>query len=295
MLHKPSAHLRAVLQALLVTVLWSTSWVLMKFGLEELPALTFAGLRYGLAFLCLLPFVLRGQHRTAIQALTRRQWMWLIFLGLLFYTFTQGAIFTALVFLPAVNLSLLLNFSAVVVALLGILFLSERPTILQWGGVGLFLIGVVIYFYPAVFPADRIIGLLIAGVAVLANAGSAVLGRYVNREQNLSPLIVTVISMGIGAGVLLTTGIILQGLPTLTIAHGLIIFWLALVNTAFAFTLWNHTLQSLSAVESSIINNTMLVQIAFLAWVFLGEQISGREIVGLVLAMVGILIVQLRR
>ena len=45
-------HLPA-LQALFVTFLWSTSWVLIKFGLQDIPAISFAGLRYALAFLLL--------------------------------------------------------------------------------------------------------------------------------------------------------------------------------------------------------------------------------------------------
>ena len=49
-----SPHTRAVLQALLVTFLWSTSWVLIKIGLADIPALTFAGLRYVLALLVLI-------------------------------------------------------------------------------------------------------------------------------------------------------------------------------------------------------------------------------------------------
>ena len=71
--------------------------------------------------------------------------------------------------------------------------------------------------------------------------------------------------------------------------------WLAVVNTALAFTLWNHTQRTLSAVESSIINNTMTIQIAILAWVFLSESLTPREIGGLALAGVGTLIVQVRR
>ncbi|MBK7450109.1 MAG: EamA family transporter [Anaerolineales bacterium] len=52
-------HLIAVSQALLVTFLWSTSWVFIKIGLEsDLPAVTFAGLRYTLAAFCLLPFAI---------------------------------------------------------------------------------------------------------------------------------------------------------------------------------------------------------------------------------------------
>ena len=48
-----SPHVTAVFQALFVTFLWSTSWVLIKIGLVDIAPLTFAGLRYGLAFLCL--------------------------------------------------------------------------------------------------------------------------------------------------------------------------------------------------------------------------------------------------
>jgi drug/metabolite transporter (DMT)-like permease len=101
--------------------------------------------------------------------------------------------------------------------------------------------------------------------------------------------------MGIGAGVLLTSGTAAQGLPHLTAMHWGIIVWLAVVNSAFAFTLWNRTLRTLSAVESSIINNTMLFQIAILAWLFLGEGLTLRQIAGMALAAAGTLAVQIRR
>jgi len=41
---RQGSHLQAVVQALFVVFLWATSWVLIKVGLEEIPALTFAGL-----------------------------------------------------------------------------------------------------------------------------------------------------------------------------------------------------------------------------------------------------------
>jgi drug/metabolite transporter (DMT)-like permease len=69
---------------------------------------------------------------------------------------------------------------------------------------------------------------------------------------------------------------------------------LAVVNTAFAFTLWNKTLQVLSSVESSMINNTMLIQIALLAWLFLGEKLSIWNIVGLVLAAAGVFLANIK-
>jgi drug/metabolite transporter (DMT)-like permease len=128
---------------------------------------------------------------------------------------------------------------------------------------------------------------------MLANAAAGILGRSINRSGDLPPLVVTVVSMAVGSALLLATGLTIEGLPHLDLSAWGIILWLAIVNTALAFTLWNHTLRRLTAVESSLINNTMLIQIAILAWIVLGEGIEPREGVGLALAVLGVLLVQL--
>lgn len=296
MLHKESSHLAAILTALLVTVLWSSSWVLIKIGLQDIPALTFAGLRYTVAFVALLPFALRNPARRAeIRAIPRRDWLRLAALGLVFYTATQGFMFIALEHLQAITLSLLLNFSAVVVAAIGIFWLRELPTALQWTGMAIFLAGVIIYFYPLGLADEPLAGLLAGGIVIVANAVASLLGREINREGALSPMAVTVTSMGVGSVVLLALGLITSGMPRIDPRGWAIIGWLAVVNSALAFTLWNHTQRTLSAAESSVINNTMLIQIAALAWLFLGEDVDGLEAAGLALAAAGILMVQLRR
>ena len=101
--------------------------------------------------------------------------------------------------------------------------------------------------------------------------------------------------MGIGSILLLVLGILTQGFGSLDLQSWLLIAWLAIVNTAFAFTLWNHTLRTLSAVESSIINSLMMPQIAILAFVFLGETLNGKEILGLILVSLGVIVVQLQK
>ena len=295
MLKSRPSHVQAVLQALFVTFLWSTSWVLIKIGLEDIPALPFAGLRYTLAFLCLLPFAARSGQLAPVRRLPARTWIRLLLLGLIFYAITQGAQFVSLFYLPALTVSLMLSFTPILVALLGILTLNERPAAIQWAGTGLYLAGVVVYFYPLILPQGELVGLVVAVVGVLANALSSVLGRRVNRSGDLEPLAVTVVSMGMGGVVLLAAGIATQGLPHLTLTHWAIILWLAVANTALAFTLWNHTLRTLSAMESSIINNTMLIQIALLAWLFLGETPTWRMVLGMVLAGLGTLLVEIRR
>ncbi|MBN1814303.1 MAG: EamA family transporter [Anaerolineae bacterium] len=294
MLKNRSSHLGAALLALFVTFLWSTSFVLIKVGLADIPPFTFAGLRYILAFLCLLPFALRPRNREFIRGLSTHDWRRLVVLGLLYYAITQGSAFFGLKTLPSATISLLLNFTTIVVALLGVFWLAEYPTVFQWIGVFINVVGVIVYFYPESFPSDQIVGLVVVGVGVLANAGSLILGRRVNREGDIPPLIVTVTSMGVGAIVLLVTGLLTESFPRLDLAHWAIIGWLAVANTAFAFTLWNHTLRVLPAVESSIVNNTMLIQVAVLSWLFLGESLDWWQIVGMILAGLGTLTVQLR-
>jgi drug/metabolite transporter (DMT)-like permease len=290
-----SPHGRAVLEALFVTFLWSTSWVLIKIGLADVPALTFAGLRYTLAFVCLCPLLaLNASHRSALRALSGRQWLRLLALGTIFITVTQGAQFVSLTYLPAATISLMLNFSAVIVALLGIPLLAERPTPLQWGGMGLFLLGVLVYFYPILLPSDQAPGFAAACIGVVGTSVSSVLGRDINREGKITPFIVTLVSIGAGGIMLLAVGVAVNGLPVLTLSHWAIIGWLALVNTALAFILWNRTLRTLSATESSLINNTMLIQIALLAWLFLAEPLNGQELAGLAVSALGVLLVQLR-
>ena len=284
---------RAVLQALFVTFLWSTSWVLIKWGLQEIPPLTFAGLRYAIAACVLLPGLWR--RRSEVAALTGIQWIELLVLGLVFYALTQGGQFLTLKYLDAIPFSLILSFTPLLVAGAGTFTLRERPTRLQWIGLAATLIGAALYFGPSNPFRGAGLGFLLAGLTLCANTVSSLLGRVVNRRCTVSPIVVTTVSMGFGALLLLGAGLGTQGLPGLTAKGWGIVVWLALVNTAFAFTLWNRTLRVLSATESSVINNTMLVQIAILAWLFLGEKPGWLEIVGLVAVAGGTLLVQLRR
>lgn len=55
-------------------------------------------------------------------------------------------------------------------------------------------------------------------------------------------------SMALGGLLTLATGVVVDGLPHLSGSDWAIVLWLAVINTAFAFTLWNHTLRSLTAI-----------------------------------------------
>lgn len=193
-----TSHLKVRLLALFVTFLWSTSWVLIKLGLQvSLPPLTFAGLRYTLAFLCLLPFVLmKPSHRQSIRDFSKSTWLQLLLLGLVFYTFTQGAQFIGLAFLPAATVTLLLNFSPIFVVIPSRIVNKQATTFAQWMGILLSLAGAIIYFLPLNIPAKEVIGLTAVFVGVLSNASSSLLGKKINTKSGLPAIIITTIRMG---------------------------------------------------------------------------------------------------
>jgi drug/metabolite transporter (DMT)-like permease len=292
-------HALAVSQALLVTFLWSTSWILIKVGMDDLDLrpLSFAGLRYALAATILLPFGIRAMRAAqAAEPLGLRLIGRVLSYGFLFVALAQGAQYAALAVLPATAVSLALSSIPVVVAIIALRGRHERASLGQGVGIGMLTVGAVLYFGPFETEDGAGIGFVAAGVCVTAAALSSHMGRALARDSMRrlgGPVGLTAVSMLIGAAVLVGVGIAVEGWPRLDLRGWLIIGWLALVNTAFAFTLWNHTLRTLTAVESSVVNNTMTIQVAILAIVFLGERLEPVQLIGLLLAAAGAAVVQL--
>lgn len=287
-------HYIAVLQALFVTVLWSSSWVIIKFGLEEIPPLTFSGLRYSIAAILLLAMIASKQNlRNSVKGKSMRWWGTLALYGILFVSITQGAQFVGLELLEAITVSMLLNLTPLLVLVFGIILLREVPTIRQIGWIILGILGTLLYFYPVAFAGSQMLGLIVVGCGVLTNALSSIMGRSINKQRTAPPVVITGVSMAIGSLFLLLAGIILEGLVSLSPLSIFYILWLSVVNTAIAFTIWNKVMQTLRAIDISIINGTMLPQIVILSIIFLGEMPELIDWVGLLLVGISALAVQI--
>jgi drug/metabolite transporter (DMT)-like permease len=277
------------LLALFVTMLWASSWVLIRWGLDDegLRPVTFAGIRYLIAAALLAVIAAATPSaRSAMTGMGRKTWASLVTLGLVFVALAQGAQFVAIDSQPAATTSLVLSLTPLLVAGVSTALLGERPTARQVLGAALIVLGAIAYFSGDLGFTG--VGMLAAGVGLLANAAGALIGRAVNRDRSLPPLVVTVVSMGVGAMALVVGGVAVEGWPTLSARAWLIVIWLAVVNTALAFTLWNRSLQLLSATESTAINNTMLIQIGLLAWVFLDEVPGILDVLGMVAVSAGV-------
>jgi drug/metabolite transporter (DMT)-like permease len=280
---------RALAAALAVTVLWSSSWVIIRVGLrhDRLPPLTFAGLRYVTAAAVLWAAVaVSSTARGQVARLTRRAAGHLAVLGLVFYALTQGAQFVAIDSQPVATTSLFLALTPLLVALASGRLLSERPGRAQAAGAVLVPAGAAAYFTGTLGATAA--GLAACAVALAANAGAALLGRGINRACATGPLVTTTVSMTVGAVALLAAGAAAEGVPALSPEAIAIIAWLAVMNTAVAFTLWNFSLRQLTAGTSSVVNNAMLPEIGLLGWLVLGEAPGPWQWAGMILVSAGV-------
>jgi drug/metabolite transporter (DMT)-like permease len=99
--------------------------------------------------------------------------------------------------------------------------------------------------------------------------------------------------MGVGTVFIAGSAWVYEGFTALSLGGWGIVLWLGVVNTAAAFFMWNHALQRVEAFEISILQNTMLIQIAILSVIFLGEKLTAVKMLGMAAVFVGVLIVQL--
>lgn len=275
---------------MLVTFLWSSSYILTKFGLVDIQPLTLVGLRYLIGSLVLVPIALmRGEHRK----ISGDAWWKLGVLGFLGYTVAQGLQSIGLSYLPSVSVTLILNFTPVTVMLLNLAFTGETPSRDQIAGIALVLLGAYLFFSDSL-GGYNLTGFILTLISGTGWAGYMVAGKLLFKEKRVSPLGNTAFAMGMGTALLSASAFLIEGIKPIPVSGWAIIIWLGVVNTALAFFLWNHALETLEAFELSVLQNTILIQITALSVIFLGETLPLVKYAYMAIIFVGVFIVQSR-
>ena len=279
----------AIGESILATAIWASSFVLVKIGLDYIGPLTIAGLRYFLGFLVLLPFLVRRGVST--QSISKGLWLRMFVIGISAYAIGNGALFLGLIYLPATSVSFLMSLSPLFILAAGTAWLNETPTRWQVVGVVVSLIGSALFFSLGLHSGEPV-GIAIVLVGMIGFTFFGILGRGIAREKQVDTLTLTTIPLGIGGGVLLLIALPVEGLPVFSPTSIGIVLWLAVVNTAFAYVLYNHSLQVLTALEMNVVLNLAPLGTALLAWWFLGERLAFIQILGMIIMIIGVIFVQ---
>jgi len=279
----------ALLEALLVTVIWSSSFVVVKFGLETLGPLTIAGLRYSLGAIALAPFLLLKRRKR--KPIPKNLWPRLVLIGISSYTIGNGALFWGLKYIPATTGSFLMGLIPLLVMIGGAIFLKEVPT--KWQGLGVFvsLSGSVIFFSGGLKTGEPL-GIAILALGLLGFMAFSLLGRGIARERSLDTLVLTTLPLIIGGLITICIALVVEGIPQFTTRSLWVVLWLSLVNTSLGYLLYNHALRELTALELNMVMNLTPLFTAFISWILLGERLHLLQGIGLMVMIAGVILVQ---
>ena len=278
----------AFLQIFITTILWGTTYVLVRIGQADLGPMTLAGIRYTLAGLILLPFI--RLNKIQLKDYQKNYWQ-LALLGILCFTIANGASGFALVYLPSTTVSFVTSLTTPLVLLLGVFFLNEIPNAMKIAGVGLSIIGLIMYFPSQTFSFDSP-GYWFLLISLLGFAFYTILGRFVARSGDVPFLVQTSLPFVIGGGLLLILALIFEGLPSFTLKSGLILIWMVTFNCIIGYLLYNKSLAVLTALEVNMVTKLQMFFSAVFAFFLLGEKVTFIQILAMVVAFMGVYLVQ---
>lgn len=275
-----------------IYLVWGSSYLAMRVGVQHLAPLTFAGVRFVLAGVLLATFAALRGARLPRNA---REWQRVAVMGLLTVLLSNGINNWAIQWVPSNQSALLNATSAFWIAGLGTLgprghSLSTRSQ------VGLFIgfLGAALILWPhgglnfeSLGPQLAII------VACLSWALGTLYYRSVRVETD--PLMFTALQMLIGGLLMLATGAATLSLGTWewtwpgvgTLLY-LTVFSSCLAYTAYAWLMVNTTPDRLATY--SYVNPAVA---AVLGWLVLGEHLSAVQIVGMVVILAGVILLTL--
>jgi drug/metabolite transporter (DMT)-like permease len=281
---------------LLLCLIWGSTWLFIKLGLNDLPPFTFAGIRFVIA--CAILFALIAVRRLPLPH-TRADWMLLVATGILSFSLNYGLVFWGEQYISSGLTALLQATIPAFGLVIAHLYLpGERMTPARVFGVVTGVAGVGVIFSNQ---------LSVAGPRALAGCAALVIGSacaaYANvlvkaRGAKLNPAILAGGQMLFGLIPLLLIGIPLEGNPFhfhWTRMAFIALFYLAIVGSVIAFLLYYWLVQHMDVTKTMLIALVTPVIAVTLGVLVLSEELNWRTFAGGAMIISGIGLIVLRK
>jgi drug/metabolite transporter (DMT)-like permease len=287
-----------ILVWLVLCVIWGTTWIFIKIGLEDLPPIGFAAARFLLAAV-ILALIIKVQ-RLPLPT-TAREWKLIALTGVLQFSINYSTVFWGEQYISSGLAAILQTMIMVFGLLLAWLFLpSERITRLKVFSVLLGIIGVAAIFIDQ---------LRVENLMAFAGCAAIVLGAYAAAQASI--LIKARGSALHPAS--LAFGQILCGLPLLVVysltqeGNPLSYHWtwralvcvsyLTIFGTIAAFWLYYWLLSRIESTTAMMISLVTPLIAVLVGAIFLDERLPPQTLLGgvLILASIGLVVLRSRK
>jgi drug/metabolite transporter (DMT)-like permease len=277
----------------MLVLIWSSTWVSIKIGLEDCPPLLGAGIRFSLAGVVLL--AVSAARRRPLRTDVRLA----VVLGVFPFALTYGLVYWGEQYIPSGLAAVLFGVLPLYVAVMGAALLPDQPLRAQViAGVLVAIGGLALAFAESLDLGDK--DLALAGAAALAFAplGAAVGNISIKlRAGALDPVVLNGWAMlGAGLALLAVSGIGESWGDAAWTAKAVgSIAYLALIGSAVPFVGLTILLRHITAQAMSFLAMLLPFGALIFGATIYDERITARAVGGAALVATGLLIAQMQR
>ena len=273
----------------LICVIWGTTWLVIKIGLNGVPPFLAAGLRFALASGALFAVIaargtrLRMNRDGAIAVLS---------CGLLSFTLSYACVYWAEQYVSTGLVAIIYCTMPLVTALLSAFWTRSETLVARTvGGLLVAMAGTVVLFLHAHGLGRRAAPqMAVAFVSVVATAVNLVSVKKFGRDLNV--YVLNACGMAIGSAGLLALSFAFESHAAVawSRANVLAIVYLALVGSVAAFQSYYTLVKVMDATRLSLISLIFPIVAVLLGHAYLHEAIAARRWAGMALVLAGVAI-----
>lgn len=287
----PNRRASTYLLLIVVVIIWGSYPTLVKIALRDMPPFTLAALRCTLAS-AILTILFWREAGEGGGPITRADLPSLVVLGVSGITVSTGIFYLAVALTTASNAVILTASTPVLVAVGGHLFFGERLRTLQWAGVAVSALGVLLTVTRGdlrVLEAPPRLG---DGIVLIGQVAWATYTLYGKRVlARLSPRAATTAAYLIGTAFLIPVAVLLAPLfppaaMTSVPAWGVVVFQGTL--GALAHVWYYRGVQTVGPAVTSIFLNLQPLVGILLATLLLGESVAPAQGLGAAAILLGV-------
>ncbi|MBA3385141.1 MAG: DMT family transporter [Verrucomicrobiota bacterium] len=281
--------LRIIAAYAILCVVWSSTWLAIKVGLADLPPISFAALRFLIAFIVLLAVSI---GRVPLLPKNRADWLLLAFTGVLMFAVNYGLLFWGELHISS-GLAAVLQAMIVIFGMLFAHFLLPKEP-LRWQRVA----GALLAGGGVALICGRLLehgGMLAfwGGLGVVVGGGGAALSNVLlkRRALELAPAMIAGWQMIFGTIPMLFLGLAVDGNPLRFHWTGRAIFcllYLAVIGSALTFLLLYWLLPRIPVNNLQTISLITPPGAVAIGWLLGGEEFTLWSLVGGALVLAGV-------
>ncbi len=274
----------------LLCLIWGSTWIGIKIGLNDAPPLYAISIRFLLAVTILYSIARFRRYRFPVRL---SDFVYLGYPGLYIYGVSYALIYFAELYISSALTAILMSSLPLFVAVLSIWILrEERLSLPGWIGIFIGFGGVVVIFYDSLrVSEDVFFGSVLALTGSLAAAYGSILHKRRSSQQNI--VIAVLVQMAFGLAPLIAAALIFESPRDFSITVESVgsIVYLAIFGTVVAFLSYYWLLARVRVVAVSLTAFITPIVAIMIGVTGFGENLMLLVAVGTVMILSSVLLV----